>query len=184
MEVDNIPLEDGSYDLIIADGVLHHLKNTAKSIKLLYKKLAKGGHMYVYLYKKQGKIREFTNDYVRFQIKDMKPEQAIKTMESLTTLGMELSKVKTKIKIDAVPILGLEAGEYTPQEIMYYGVIKCFWNDAFSFEVNNMNNYDWFAPEYAVRFSEEDVKKMMSDIGANYKLNDANRNGISILINK
>jgi glycosyltransferase involved in cell wall biosynthesis/ubiquinone/menaquinone biosynthesis C-methylase UbiE len=193
MEIDGVPndegwriepIEDDSYDLIIADGVLHHLKDTRKAISLLYKKLAKGGHMYVYLYKKMGRVREFTNDYLRFQFKNMKAEECIRACESLTVLGRELSSIKTKIKIDAIPILGLEAGEYTPQEIMYYGVIKCFWNDTFDFQVNNMNNYDWFAPEYAWRFTEEEVDKIMKEIGCEYKINQANLNGISILIKK
>lgn len=178
------PLKDESYDLIIADGVLHHLKDTRKAIGLLYKKLAKGGHMYVYLYRRMGRIREFTNDYIRFQMKDMTPKQAINYCEPLTILGRELSKIKTKVKIDAVPILGLPAGEYTPQEILYYGVVKCFWNDTFSYETNNMNNYDWFAPEYAWRFTEDEIKGWMSEMRCSYKINDSNRNGISLLINK
>lgn len=179
----NIKTEE-PFDLIVADGVLHHLFDTKAAIKHLYSLLAKGGHMYVYLYKKTGRIREFTNDYLRFKFKDMDPKECADSCKELTQFAKNLAKIKTKIKIGNVPLLGMKPGNYTPHEIFYYGVMKAFWNDSFSFEENNLNNYDWFYPEFAHRFSEDEVKEWMKDWGYKYKLNDASHNGIHLLITK
>lgn len=176
---------DNTYDLIIADGVIHHMENPKKAVEFLYKKLAQGGHLYVYLYRKMGRIREFTNDYFRMQMQKLSPQECAKQCEPLTRLAEKMSKIKDKIKIDEyIPMLELEPGEYTSQEIFYYGVMKAFWNDAFSFEENNLNNYDWFYPEFAQRYSEEDIKKWLGNLGWKYKINKANPNGISLLIQK
>lgn len=189
IQILNMDLRDakdipGEFDLIIADGVLHHTEKTKESIKILYNKLMRGGQMYVYLYRKMGKIREFTNDYIRFKMRGLSSTECARACESITKLGRELSAIKDKVKIDAIPILGLPAGEYTPHEIFYYGVMKCFWNDVFSFEENNLNNFDWFGPQFAHRFDQQDVEGWMKEIGCSYKINNSNLNGISVLIKK
>lgn len=181
----NTNLEDESFDLIIADGVLHHLENPQKAVDFLYNKLAHGGHMYVYFYRKMGKIREFTNDYMRIKMQKLTPKECVKACEPLTRLAQKLSAIKDKIKIDEdIPLLNLGAGEYTPHEIFYYGVMKAFWNDVFSFEENNMNNYDWFYPEFANRYSEDEIVAWLKKLGCKFKINNANPNGISVLIEK
>ncbi len=48
--VDNIPFPDGTFDLIICLGVLHHVPDTEGAIGKAAKKLRPGGHMLLYLY--------------------------------------------------------------------------------------------------------------------------------------
>ena len=48
--VDNIPFADGTFDLIICLGVLHHVPDTRGAIGKAAAKLRPGGHMLLYLY--------------------------------------------------------------------------------------------------------------------------------------
>lgn len=48
--VGDIPFENGSFDLIVCLGVLHHVPNTAEALQRAALKLRKGGHFLLYLY--------------------------------------------------------------------------------------------------------------------------------------
>ena len=48
------PFQDELFDLIIADGVLHHTPSTEAAVRALYRKLRPGGEFFFYLYKKNG----------------------------------------------------------------------------------------------------------------------------------
>jgi len=181
----DIDSPNNTYDLIVADGIVHHLEDPKKVIEFLYRKLMMGGHLYVYLYRKMGPIREFVNDNLRNEMQKLTSEECVKKCKPLTKFAQNLSAIKEKIKIEEeISMLGLKPGEYTPHEIFYYGVMKAFWNDAFSFEENNLNNYDWYYPEFARRYDEEEIVKWMDEFGCEYEINYANPNGISLLIKK
>ncbi|HPF67289.1 MAG TPA: class I SAM-dependent methyltransferase [Flavobacteriales bacterium] len=48
--VDNMPVPDGAYDLVICLGVLHHVPDTAGALAKLAAKVRPGGHLLLYLY--------------------------------------------------------------------------------------------------------------------------------------
>ncbi|MBL7962517.1 MAG: class I SAM-dependent methyltransferase [Flavobacteriales bacterium] len=48
--VDNIPFADGTFDLIICLGVLHHVPDTPDAVRKAAAKLKPGGHLLLYLY--------------------------------------------------------------------------------------------------------------------------------------
>lgn len=48
--VDNIPFSDGTFDLVICLGVLHHIPDTAQALEKVVKKIKPGGHLLLYLY--------------------------------------------------------------------------------------------------------------------------------------
>jgi SAM-dependent methyltransferase len=49
-DVDNIPFADGTFDLVVCLGVLHHVPDTAGAVSKLVAKLKPGGHLLLYLY--------------------------------------------------------------------------------------------------------------------------------------
>lgn len=49
-DVDTVPFADGTFDLIICLGVLHHVPDTAGAVARLTTKLRPGGHLLLYLY--------------------------------------------------------------------------------------------------------------------------------------
>lgn len=180
------PFADGSFDFVIADGVLHHTPDTRAAVEALYRKVAPGGQFFFYVYKKMGAARFFTDQHIRSAFKDLKPEDCYAACEGLTELGRELSRLGAKITLQKpIPVLGIPAGTHDVQRLLYYNFVKCFWNEAFDYETNNMVNFDWYHPHNAWQHTEEEVRGWLRDLGvATYSIQDANPNGISVLLTK
>lgn len=180
------PFPDGYFDFIIADGVLHHTPDTRAAVEALYRKLEPGGQFFFYVYKQMGPSRVFTDDHIRQHFMPLDPEQCYAACEGLTELGRELSRLNAKITLEKpIPVLGIPAGTHDVQRLIYYNWVKCFWNEAFDYETNNMVNFDWYHPHNAWQHTQEEVEGWLRDLGAqHWQVNDANPNGISVLVTK
>lgn len=180
------PFADGTFDFIVADGVLHHTPSTRGGVEALYRKLAPGGSFFFYVYRKMGAARHFVDAHIREAFTKMSPDECYAACEAITDLGRALSQLGARITLDKpIPVLGLPAGEHDVQRFFYYGFMKCFWNEAFDYETNNMVNFDWYHPHHAWQHTEEEVRGWLSDLGVvDYSINDANPNGISVLLRK
>jgi SAM-dependent methyltransferase len=182
----DLPFYDDFFDFIIADGVLHHTPDTRKALTAVYKKLHPGGKIFFHVYKKMGPARQFNDQYIRKHFSRLDPEECYRACEGLTELGRELSKLNQSITLDhGVPVLGIPSGNHDVQRLLYYNFLKCFWNDAFDFETNNMVNFDWYHPHNAWQHSEEEVRGWLDELGVTeFAFNPANPNGISVLLTK
>ncbi|MFM9975751.1 MAG: class I SAM-dependent methyltransferase [Beijerinckiaceae bacterium] len=180
------PFPDNHFDFIIADGVLHHTPDTRAAVEALYRKLQPGGQFFFYVYKKMGAARVFCDDHIRQNFMPMSPEDCYAACEGLTELGRELSRLGAKITLEKpIPVLGIPAGTHDVQRLIYYNFVKCFWNEAFDYETNNMVNFDWYHPHNAWQHTQEEVEGWLRDLGAKeWQVNDANPNGISVLVTK
>jgi SAM-dependent methyltransferase/uncharacterized protein YbaR (Trm112 family) len=180
------PFPDESFDFVIADGVLHHTPNTHAAVEALYRKVAPGGQFFFYVYRKMGAVRQFCDAHIRERFTKLTPQACYEACESLTDLGRELSRLKATITLDKpIPVLGIPAGTHDVQRLLYYNFVKCFWNEAFDYETNNMVNFDWYHPHDAWQHDEAEVAGWLSDLGVReYRFNDANPNGISCLLTK
>lgn len=180
------PFPDESFDLIIADGVLHHTPDTKAAVKALLRKLRPGGRFFFYVYKKMGPARQFSDAHIRDLFMKLSPEECYAACEGLTELGRELSHLGAKVTLSRpIPALGIPAGTHDVQRLIYYNFVKCFWNDAFDFETNNMVNFDWYHPHNAWQHTEAEVRGWMEEFGIqDFEFHDANPNGISCLLTK
>lgn len=180
------PFPDGHFDFIIADGVLHHTPDTRAAVSALYAKLQPGGQFFFYVYRKMGAARYFTDQHIRQAFMKLSPEECYAACEGLTELGRELSRVGARITLEKpIPVLGIPAGEHDVQRLLYYNFVKCFWNEAFDYETNNMVNFDWYHPHNAWQHSQDEVEGWLLALGAtDYSFQDANPNGISVLVRK
>lgn len=182
----DLPFVDQVFDFIIADGVLHHTPNTKNAFRALYEKLKPGGQFFFYVYKKMGASREFCDQYIRKTFSRLNPAACYEACEGLTELGRELSRLNVQIELKKpIPILGIPAGIHNVQRLVYYNFVKCFWNDAFDFETNNMVNFDWYHPHNAWKHTQEEVEGWLKELDVReYSFNDSNPNGISVLLRK
>lgn len=180
------PFADASFDFIVADGVLHHTPSTKGALTALWRKLAPGGEIFFYVYRKMGAARQFMDAHIREAFTQLTPEQCYAACEAITDLGRALSRLNATITLDKpIPVLGLPAGAHDVQRFFYYGFMKCFWNEAFDYETNNMVNFDWYHPHHAWQQTEEEVRDWLAELGAtDVRVNDANPNGISVLAAK
>jgi SAM-dependent methyltransferase len=180
------PFPDASFELIIADGVLHHTPDTKAAVAALYSKLKPGGQFFFYVYRKMGAARQFSDAYIRERFTKFGPEECYAACEAITELGRALSRLDATIVLEKpIPVLGIPAGIHNVQRLIYYNFLKCFWNEAFDFETNNMVNFDWYHPHNAWQHDEAEVVGWLKALGVvDYAINDANPNGISVLLTK
>jgi SAM-dependent methyltransferase/uncharacterized protein YbaR (Trm112 family) len=180
------PFADAMFDFVIADGVLHHTPDTRAAVEALLKKVKPGGEFFFYVYRKMGAARQFSDEHIRAQFKQLEPEACYAACEGLTELGRELSRLNATIRLEkGVPALGIPPGQHDVQRLLYYNFVKCFWNEAFDFETNNMVNFDWYHPHNAWQHTDEEVRTWLDEMGVRqFRFNAANPNGISVLLTK
>jgi SAM-dependent methyltransferase/uncharacterized protein YbaR (Trm112 family) len=180
------PFADGYFDFIIADGVLHHTPNTRDAFRAVYRKLKPKGQFFFYVYRKMGAARQFVDQHIRSHFMKLEPEECYEACEALTELGRELSRIRSQVTLrKPIPILGIPAGTHDVQRLLYYNFVKCFWNEAYDYETNNMVNFDWYHPHYAWQHTQEEVEEWLKELNVrDYRFNDANPNGISVLLTK
>jgi SAM-dependent methyltransferase len=155
----------GEFDFIYCQEVLHHTADPRGSFLNLAKRVAAGGEFAIYVYRIKAPIREFADDFVRDAIKDMPYEEAMVEAKSLTDLGRILSELKDEIEVPDVKVLGIKAGKYTPQRLLYHFFLKCFWNDELSEHENVVINYDWYHPATATRHTVAEVEEWFGAAG-------------------
>jgi SAM-dependent methyltransferase len=180
------PFPDDHFDFIIADGVLHHTPDTRAAVEALYRKLEPGGQFFFYIYKKMGAARVFADEHIRKNFMPLSPDECYAACEGLTELGRELSRLNATITLEKpIPVLGIPAGTHDVQRLIYYNFVKCFWNEAFDYETNNMVNFDWYHPHNAWQHTQEEVAGWLRELGAErWAFHDSNPNGISVIVTK
>jgi arsenite methyltransferase len=154
-----LPFRPESFDTIISEGVLHHTPSTERAFNALVPLLRPGGEIMIYVYRQKSPIREFTDDYVRERIAELPPEEAWEALRPLTRLAQSLAELKAEVEVvEDVPLLGITAGRYDVQRLIYWHIAKLFWNEHLEFEENNHLNFDWYAPTYAHRHTADEVR--------------------------
>jgi len=155
----------GWFDLIYCQEVLHHTADPKRAFLNLSTRLAEGGELAIYVYKLKAPIREYADDYVRERISSLEYDQALSAMRDVTAFGKALSDLNTRVTVPAVPMLGIEAGEYDVQRLVYHFFLKCFWNPSLGFDDNAAINYDWYHPQLCTRHTREEVESWFVEAG-------------------
>ena len=152
------------FNFICSDQVLHHTKDTKTSFINLTKHLKKNGLISIYVYKKKGPIREFSDDYIREIMVNKSAKDCLKFSKSMAILGRSLSKLNKKITIpENIPILKIKSGTYDLQRFIYWNFLKCWWSDKVPFDQSIATNFDWYFPKYAYRHTPNDVKNWFKE---------------------
>jgi SAM-dependent methyltransferase len=155
----------GSFDFIYCQEVLHHTGDPRAAFLNLAGRLKQNGEIAIYVYKVKAPVREFCDDYVRNQISELGYDEAMEACREITRLGEALSKSGVGVTVPEVKVLGISAGTYPVQRFLYHFFLKCFWNEAFSFEDNAVINYDWYHPQLASRHALSEVLEWFAAAG-------------------
>lgn len=147
----------GEFDFIYCQEVLHHTADPRAAFLNLVNRLSPGGEIAIYVYRVKAPIREYADDYIRAAIKDMPYEKAMAEAHALTELGRILSGVEGEIEVPDVQVLGVKAGRYTVQRLIYHTFAKLFWNPEMTHHENVVVNYDWYHPATATRHTMTEV---------------------------
>jgi SAM-dependent methyltransferase len=179
------PLRAGRFDFVSADQVVHHTPDAAAAVQSLARLVSPGGVLAFYVYKRKAPIREYADDYVRERTTKMSVEDCMEVSAQMSELGRELSRLGATITLErGVPLLGIEPGEHDVQRLVYWHFLKCFWNDDFSPNLNDLVNFDWYHPPYASRHTEEEVRGWCDELGLTVEHLDNGDAGISVRTRK
>jgi ubiquinone/menaquinone biosynthesis C-methylase UbiE len=157
--------KEGTFDLVVCDQVLPCVKDPAQTVKELSRVLKPNGYLLTYVYAQKSIPRELIDEYFRTASKDLSHEELFELSEQVTQLGKILSDLKVTIEVPDIPLLRIKGGKWDLQRFIYYNFLKCFWNEELGWHGSVLVNYDWYAPAYTYRHSEEEFKKMLQEAG-------------------
>jgi SAM-dependent methyltransferase len=181
-DIMRLPFEPGTFDYVSADQVIHHTPDTRRAFANLAALLAPGGVFATYVYRVKAPLRELADDWIRERAHRMEPEECMELGRDLAELGRELSRTGAKVTLErGIPLLGIEPGEHDVQRLIYWTMLKCFWNDGFSPNLNALVNYDWYHPPYASRHTPDEVRAWCAQDGLEIERLDVSDAGISVL---
>lgn len=184
-DLNKIPAELGSFDVIFSEGVLHHTDSVKKAIKVLSDRLLVGGKFLFYVYRKKAPIREYTDDLIREAIAPLDNEQAWKALEPLTKLGKTLGDLNIDIDVDEdIPYLDIPKGKYNLQRLFYYKVCKAYYRDNYSVDEMNHINFDWFRPKNCFRHTPEEIESFLRFAGLKVDRLYLDESGITVIASK
>lgn len=181
-DIFQLPFRPQSFDAIFSDGVLHHTPSTERALKSLASLLVTGGEILFYVYRVKSPVREFTDDYVRDAISSLDPAAAWEALRPLTKLGQALAELHAEVEVpEDIPLLGIKAGRYDVQRLIYWHFAKLYWRETFNFEENNHVNFDWYHPRYSWRHTAEEIRRWCDEAGLRItRFDEAQESGFSV----
>jgi arsenite methyltransferase len=180
-DVGRIPFEPMTFGAVIAEGVLHHTPSTRDAFRSVASTLRVGGELLLYVYRRKGPVREFTDGYIRDAISGLDPSEALDLLRPLTRLAKRLSDLQAEVEVDdEVELLGIPRGRIDVQRLLYWHFAKLFWDDARSFDENNLVNFDWYHPRYAHTQTPDEVRSWCDELGLEITHFDVQESGITL----
>lgn len=174
-----------AFDVILAEGTLHHTDDTRFALQSLTANLKPGGRILFYVYRTKAPIREFTDDYIRDRLQGLAPKDAWDALYPLTELGKMLGELKLEVDVPkAVDVLGIPAGKIDIQRLFYWYVFKAWHHPDFTLDEMNHINFDWYSPKNSHRQSTDQVKAWCTDLGLNIEHLYEEDAGISVIAKK
>lgn len=181
----DLPIEDGSVDIVFSEGVLHHTDNTEGSIKYLAQKIKPGGMFLFYVYAKKAVIREYTDDFIRHKLQPMSDEEAWAALEPLTKLGKALGDLNVEFVVpEDIDFLGIKKGKVNLQRFFYWSIFKAYYDPKFSIDEMNHINFDWYRPLNCHRHTPEEVRRYCKEANLIIEEMNVQEAGITVVARK
>ncbi len=162
-DIANTPLKNQSIDIVICDQVIMHTEKPKKTFQHLGSIIKESGFFLCYVYSKKSLVRELIDDYFRDKVHEISNKELWELSSQLTELGKNLTELNVQVEVPDVPLLNIKKGKYDVQRFIYWNFIKCFYNEKWNYESNNIVNYDWYSPSNATRYTEEEFKSIISE---------------------
>lgn len=165
-DIADLPFPDETFDYIACEEVIHHTPEPEQTLKHLATKLKPRGTYTMYIYKEKPLLRETADTTIRERTTEMSIDECMEFSRKMTELGKTLCELDETIEVPDIPTLGIDGGEYSIHEFMYRHFLKCYFDwETEDEEVSTATNFDWYHPEYAYRYSKEEVQEMVSNAG-------------------
>lgn len=158
------PIND-TFDYVICRAAAHHTPDPQATIRVLAKALVPGGVLAFSVYARKGIIRESCDRILREQITQMPSEEAMRYARQFACIGRDLQKAGTVTITEDLPDLGIPAGKYQIQDLIYRYILKCWYNETWGIKHSAIVNFDWYHPQYAWTFTQEQAIGLAESAG-------------------
>lgn len=163
-DIFDLPFDNEFFDIIFADGVIHHTGDARRAFKLLCDCLKNEGIIGVYVYKTKELIRRIVDRGLREITTNMTHEECMKFSRDIMLFGMALQNISEKVEIsEDLDSLGIKSGIYTLQSLLYDYVIKCYYNSAWGSDFSTIVNLDWYHPKNVSFHDIKEITKWFSE---------------------
>ena len=177
-----LPIRPGSADLILCEGVLHHIQEPIVALRQLAIALSPQGRMLFYVYARKAPVREFTDDWIRYQLMSLSDEKAWEALRPLTRLGQALGSLGVSVEVpEDVPQLGIPKGVYPVQRLFYWYFCKAYHRPDYTIEELQHVNFDWYRPLVCHRQSPVEVEGWCGTVGLSIERLHVDDAGISVV---
>lgn len=154
------------FDYVICRAAIHHTPAPADTFRALCANIRPGGTIAISAYRKKSITREAMDEALRREIGALDPEAAFAASRQFTVLGKALQQLTQQVQIPVdLPLFGIKAGSHQVQTLIYYHLLKCFYNETFGDTYSTLVNYDWYHPEYAFRYDIEELREWFNANG-------------------
>lgn len=161
-----LPFENGAFDIVFSEGVLHHTPSTREAIGETARLVRPGGLYSIYVYARKSPAREFTDDHIRSIVSALPGAEAWEKLMPLTKLGKALGDLNTEIDVpEDIDVLGIPKGRINIQRLFYWHFCKAFYRPDLNIDEMNHINFDWFTPVYSHRQEPGEVKDWCEEAG-------------------
>jgi SAM-dependent methyltransferase len=165
-DIGNPPPVREAFDYVVCRASLHHTPDPPKTFTALARALKPGGTIAISVYRKKGVCREALDDALRGIISRLPRQQAFELSRQFTVIGKALQEVATPLDIpEDLPLLGIPRGRTSVHSLVYYHLLKCFYNPTFGDRYSTLVNYDWYHPPYAYRYDLDEVRSWFAATG-------------------
>jgi SAM-dependent methyltransferase len=184
-DISDLPFPDETFDYIACEEVIHHTPEPEQTLRHLVTKLKPGGTYTMYIYKEKPLLREMADTTIRDRTTEMTIEECMEFSRKMTELGKILYELDKTIEVPDIPTLGVDGGEYSIHEFVYRHFLKCYFDwETQDEEVSTATNFDWYHPEYAYRYSKEEVQDIVTNAGLEIEVFTELMSGYSVRAKK
>lgn len=174
--------EAGQFDLILAEGVLHHTKSLQEAIEQCSKRLKVGGHLLFYVSRKPAPLRAESDRLIRASLNGLSDAEALEALGPLSELGKTLGDLDAWIEVkQPIAPLGIPAGRISLQRLFYYYVAKAYYKPGWSEEDLKHANFDWFRQLDCQLHSPEEIKAYVEACGLAVRRFKVEDSGVSVV---
>jgi ubiquinone/menaquinone biosynthesis C-methylase UbiE len=161
-----IPREQ--YDIVTAIGTLMCTESTQNALSSTYSMLKPGGLFIGWIINDQKPVRVATDEYYRDYFDKVQSDEGVyEEIMALSKFSMSLGEALGDQKVvvsDDVDVLGLAAGEYNIQTLIYDYIIKLYYVKGHSLERTYDQLFDWFMPKWYHQTSRAELEEMLNSL--------------------
>jgi len=162
------------FDVVLALGTIHNTPNIYDYLCSTFSSTATNGIYLCWITKEQPPLRQLTDRFFREHFQGL--DSSLDVNNQLRTLSYLFGQLSNSLASQSIlldqdiPSLGIPAGSYKLQQLIYDYVFKCYYNNSETPDRNINQLFDWFMPSYYHETSTAQLDSYLESLSSLYSL--------------